>query len=784
MVGNRQIAGWLAVLIGLTIAAAAPPAAAAQDAPVPRSYPANGFERAETNPPPERRASDTAAADTAEAQCDAGDLAGCTTLGRAFERGRGRPQNRPVAELLYRQSCAGAEAWAEAEGCYRLAELLRFADDPSLWRVSGEHYVRACRLGFAAACDTEADDIEGGVLGTSDPEAAAALRRANCARGSAASCQILGERLTAPSATPEQKAEGIALFETQCRAKAAAACHSAARFAQEDEGMPGPRTRTLQGLGCGAGDPWACDALGTAVLRGEWDGGAGQAGLDPRLVGIRLLDRACAIDSWRCDMARAVRDEAALGADCQQGAVVACLLLARAYEQQGGPLENLPRSAMMRGLACEVGDPAADAGETCARAGEQTLALAGTVKGTAFDPVRTESWLIQGCTAGSNAACLALADALAAGEGLPADLPRALTIWQQQCASGHADGCVRMREASRLAPDAPLLMAAADTPPPEYAAAELAAMMEAEREAEAKLREAERARACTTTDVAFRGVRYVDTVCVRVTRVINGFAAKVGSAPWQALLWRPAKMGQRTLTPEQRVLCGGAVIRPGWVLTAAHCLTDAVDGTTFPVLRSGHRIRLGVQNPLADEGFSYPILRVIAHPDYRRERFAFDIALIQYDPQAGVKSGTVRPIAQIRLDGQPVTARPIPARMPAYTFGWGRTALEGGAPPDRLRGARLELLDNQRCTQLSRFDGERRDLVLCGAGARGEQACYGDSGGPLITYGESDKVPTVIGVVSAGIKCGTTGVASRFTRIGHPRVQGWLTSILPGINRR
>jgi secreted trypsin-like serine protease len=77
-----------------------------------------------------------------------------------------------------------------------------------------------------------------------------------------------------------------------------------------------------------------------------------------------------------------------------------------------------------------------------------------------------------------------------------------------------------------------------------------------------------------------------------------------------------------------------------------------------------------------------------------------------------------------------------------------------------------------------------RGAVLCAAGARGEQACFGDSGGPLVTYADADNVPTVIGVVSAGVKCGRTAIPSRFTRIGHPRVQRWINSILPPVTRR
>lgn len=58
------------------------------------------------------------------------------------------------------------------------------------------------------------------------------------------------------------------------------------------------------------------------------------------------------------------------------------------------------------------------------------------------------------------------------------------------------------------------------------------------------------------------------------------------------------------------------------------------------------------------------------------------------------------------------------------------------------------------------------------------QACDGDSGGPLITYGDERSIPTVIGVVSAGEKCGSTGVPSRYTRIA--KVRDWIDDVVGG----
>ncbi|KAL9953497.1 hypothetical protein ACROYT_G040920 [Oculina patagonica] len=209
-----------------------------------------------------------------------------------------------------------------------------------------------------------------------------------------------------------------------------------------------------------------------------------------------------------------------------------------------------------------------------------------------------------------------------------------------------------------------------------------------------------------TTNKVFCGVR------PSKTRIVGGTVAQVNSWPWQAML----------MTSYGSQFCGGSLVDPYWVATAAHCVNGR-SPSSVKIRLGAHYRTSGSVGTEQDIG----VAKIIVHESYNYPNsYSNDIALLNLVRPADLGVG-------VGLVCLPDTSHPLPfdnVNKKCWITGWG-TLSSGGSQPNTLMEASVPLVSKERCA--STYPGQIDDSMLCaGLDVGGVDTCQGDSGGPLV----------------------------------------------------
>jgi transmembrane serine protease 11D len=234
-------------------------------------------------------------------------------------------------------------------------------------------------------------------------------------------------------------------------------------------------------------------------------------------------------------------------------------------------------------------------------------------------------------------------------------------------------------------------------------------------------------------------------------RIIGGRAVTIADHPWQVALVRGYMAGRYQF-------CGGSLIAPDVVVTAAHCIDNTL------VQNDPQRVDIIAGTALYPEGGERIKARAIyVHPQWNASTNDFDVAIIS--------------LAQPSTLGRPValTSDNVSVGTRAWVTGWGSIREGGDGTPDLL-GAQLPVVDTETCNQPDSYGGAISAQMIC-AGLRdgGVDSCQGDSGGPL-TAGTDLASARLIGIVSFGEGCGRRLKYGVYTRVSS--VAQWIQSFL------
>lgn len=221
-------------------------------------------------------------------------------------------------------------------------------------------------------------------------------------------------------------------------------------------------------------------------------------------------------------------------------------------------------------------------------------------------------------------------------------------------------------------------------------------------------------------------------------RVVGGQEAMAHSAPWIVSL--------QIVLITARHNCGGSIISPDWIVSAAHCLNLPAIGR-LEAVAGRHDLTI---NELTQQRRA--VNRRWIHPAYTGGVAPYDIGLIQTEIPFAINN-VVRAIALPSQGTIPIGA--------ARLHGWGSTSTTSTPSyPNRLQTVSKPIIPYQVCEDVLGNSPLHSTNVCTGPLTGGVSACSGDSGGPLDQHNE------LIGIVSWGvIPCGTISKPSVYVRV-------------------
>ncbi|BFZ21267.1 hypothetical protein BsWGS_24306 [Bradybaena similaris] len=206
--------------------------------------------------------------------------------------------------------------------------------------------------------------------------------------------------------------------------------------------------------------------------------------------------------------------------------------------------------------------------------------------------------------------------------------------------------------------------------------------------------------------------------------IINGQDALPGAWPWMVSV-RKYNIHH----------CGGAIVHPYFILTAAHCIESSMDFTHMSVVAGSLRL-----SKLGPQGQTRKIRRVMTYPGYRQME-GNDIALLELEEPL-TYTDFVKPLCF------PEERDVFTRGNLCYIAGWGHTKGIQGETSEHQQETKLSLWDTAKCNSSYMWNGRLQASEMCAGYFNGlVSACSGDSGSPVVCQDET-KTWKVVGVAS------------------------------------